>query len=71
MSREQAVRRYRELTQAQRAHEDQAAEDAKERARIVVELYDRFHLTCAEIAAELGEGLTAEEVEQMILAVTT
>ena len=70
MSREQVVRRYREYAENQRYYEDQAAHLAEERARMVLDLYDRWHLTCAEIAAELGD-VTAENVEQMIMAVTT
>jgi hypothetical protein len=70
MSWEQLARRYRDLGEAARYHQDQAADAAQQQARIVLDLYDKWHLTPDQIARGLG-GITADQVQEMILTVTT
>jgi thiol:disulfide interchange protein len=70
MSWETLVKRYRDLGEAARYHQDQAAETTRQQQRIVLDLYDKWHLSCREIAQGLGD-VNAEQVEEMILAVST
>ena len=70
MTVEQMARRYRDLGEALRFHGDKITEAQTERGRIVLDCYDKLHLTPAEIAEALGDGLTATQVRGWLMSIT-